>query len=160
VSNPTQHEKRILCIGVGNAFRHDDAVGLLVARRLRNAQLMNLHIVEESGEGVNLMQAWAGYEQVIIIDATCSNTEPGTIHRFAAHHVALPARFFSYSSHAFSVAEAIEMARVLGQLPSNLQVFGIEGADFSTGQGLSSCVEQAAEVLVPEIRNFVREVVP
>jgi Ni,Fe-hydrogenase maturation factor len=39
----------ILVIGVGNAFRGDDAVGLIVARRLRRSGAKGLTVIEESG---------------------------------------------------------------------------------------------------------------
>ena len=48
------------------------------------------------------------------------------------------------SSHAMSIAEAVEMARVLGQLPRCLRIIGITGDDFDSGEGLSPLVERAA----------------
>ena len=57
----------------------------------------------------------------------------------------IPRSFFHYSTHAFSVAEAIEMARALGQLPRRLVVYGIEGKNFESGISLSPEIETAAE---------------
>jgi hydrogenase maturation protease len=48
-------------------------------------------------------------------------------------------------THAFSVAEVVEMARTLGHLPQRLIVYGIEGKDFESGLGLSPDIETAAE---------------
>lgn len=140
-----------LCIGAGNEFRHDDAAGLHVARRLLAARLPDLRIVQASGEGAALMRLWSGFQGVIVVDAARSGAPAGSIHRFEAHKKALPTRFFSYSTHAFSIAEAIEMARVLRKLPPYLLVFGIEGADFSMGPGLSPAVEHAVDQVVYEI---------
>jgi hypothetical protein len=44
--------------------------------------------------------------------------------------------------------EAIELARALGQLPPRLIVYGVEGADFTAGEGLSLDVEKAAQAVV------------
>lgn len=49
----------------------------------------------------------------------------------------IPADSFHYSTHTVSVAEAVEMARVMGRLPDRLLIYGIEGADFGSGDGLS-----------------------
>jgi hydrogenase maturation protease len=137
-----------LLLGVGNEFRGDDGVGIIVARRLRARSPVNLTILEASGEGAALMEAWKGASCVIVIDATRSGSAPGTIHRFDAHAEPLPTRFFHYSTHAFSVAEAVELARALNQLPPQLIVYGIEGKIYTAGEGLSPEVEKAADSVI------------
>ena len=54
-----------LLIGVGNEFRNDDALGILVAREIRRRNVPGVTVVERSGEGTALMDAWAGAELVI-----------------------------------------------------------------------------------------------
>jgi hydrogenase maturation protease len=134
---------QILIIGLGNDYRGDDAAGRIVARRLATAG-GNVRVLEESGEGASLIEAWKGANFVILIDAVHSGRAPGTIHRFdtAIQHV--PGSFFHYSTHAFSVAEAVELARALDQLPSRLIVYGIEGKNFDSREGLSPEVAAAA----------------
>lgn len=141
----------ILIIGVGNGYRGDDGAGLVVARRLREMVSPRVIVLEQSGEGTALMEAWREASQVIIVDAAASGAAPGTIHRFEADSQPLPSKFFNYSSHAFSVAEAVEMARKLDQLPPDLVVYGIEGQSFSFGEGLSAKVDAAAEIVVQRV---------
>jgi hydrogenase maturation protease len=76
-----------------------------------------------------------------------SGAEIATIHRIDAHTQSIPSQFFHYSSHAFGVAEAIELARSLNQLPDKLVLYGVEGKIFATGIGLSEAVQQAAETV-------------
>ncbi|MCL6641949.1 MAG: hydrogenase maturation protease, partial [Candidatus Bipolaricaulota bacterium] len=133
----SSQKSRVLVIGVGNDYRHDDAVGLIVARRLREKNLEHIAVREMSGEGAALISAWQSAERVIIVDAVQSGAAPGTIYRVEAHQEPIPTSFFHCSTHAFGVAEAIETARSLGQLPRNLIIYGIEGEDFSVGEGLS-----------------------
>lgn len=144
---------RVLIIGVGNEYRHDDGVGLVVARALREKNLDGIEILEMSGEGAALIEAFQNAERVIVVDAVCSGATPGTIFRFEAHHQSIPARFFHYSTHNFGLAEAIELARSLGQLPKELIVYGIEGEDFSLGEGLSPEVAHAAHEVVHRIEK-------
>lgn len=147
--------KRI--IGIGNDYRRDDAVGLLVARALKTRAPAGCEVLEASGEGAQLMELWKDAEAVILIDALQSGHSPGAVRRFAAHREALPARSFRYSTHAFSLGEAIELARALGEIPPRLEVFGIEGRDFSAGEGLSPEVAAAARALAEEIFAIMRE---
>ena len=133
-----------LVIGIGNEYRGDDAVGLIVARRLRSQVPEGVRVFEESGEGAALMEAWRGADFVILIDAVHSGGKPGAIHRIDARAEEIPGNFFHYSTHAFSVAEAVELARALGELPPRLVLYGIEGKRFESGAALSPEVEAAA----------------
>ncbi len=136
-----------LVIGVGNAFRGDDVLGLFVARQLRALALEGVTILEQSGEGTALVEAWNDAAHVIVVDAVSSGSEPGTIHRFEAVGQPLPAHFSGGSTHALGLVEAIELARRLDRLPDQLIVYGVEGKSFEFGTGLSTEVEAAAEIL-------------
>ncbi|HEY9434959.1 MAG TPA: hydrogenase maturation protease [Blastocatellia bacterium] len=132
-----------LIIGIGNEYRGDDAAGLIVARRLKERLADSAKVIEQSGDGASLMEAWRGAETVIIIDAMMSGAPPGTIRRLDASAQPSLKEAFRCSTHAFGVAEAIELARALTRLPQSLVVFGIEGKNFSAGVGLSPEVERA-----------------
>ena len=140
-----------LLIGIGNEYRSDDAVGLIVARRVREKTLDQVCVREASGEGAALMEAWKAAQTVILIDAVCSGAEAGAVHQFEAQNQPAPAGFFHCSTHAFSVAEAIELARALNRLPPRLIVYGIEGRNFEAGVGLSPEVDEAAQRVVDRI---------
>jgi hydrogenase maturation protease len=85
---------------------------------------------------------------VILVDAVYSGAEPGTVHRLEAHARPIPGSFFHRSTHAINVADAVELARSLGELPPRLVVYGIEGRSFEAGVGLSPEVEKAAQEVV------------
>jgi hydrogenase maturation protease len=154
----TAGQPGIVVIGVGNEYRSDDGAGIAVARRLRALFPAGVTILEESGEGAALMQGWQGAAWVMLVDAVRSGASPGTIHRLDARAAPMPTGFFHYSTHAFSVAEAVELARSLDQLPAHLVVYGIEGATFAAGVELSPAVEQAVEAVVERIAQEARDV--
>lgn len=144
-------ESAILLIGVGNEYRGDDGVGLFIARQLKARRLPNTVVIEEAGDATALMEAWKGANTVFLFDAVSSDSAPGTIHRFDAHVQPIPAKFFRYSTHAFSVAEAVELARVLDQLPPHLVVYGVEGNAFDASTGLSAEVKSAAHYVLERV---------
>jgi hydrogenase maturation protease len=145
--------QQTLVIGLGNDYRGDDAVGRVVARRLKSIESTNVRIMEESGEGAALIEAWKDADLVVLIDAVRSGGTPGNIHRFDARDQPIPTELFHYSTHAFSVAAAVELARELGRLPATLIVYGIEGKTFEAGVGLSSEAELAAEQVLHKIKE-------
>jgi hypothetical protein len=93
---------------------------------------------------------------------TFDRAEPGTLHRVDAGAGPVPASVFrSSSTHAFGVGEAVELARALGTLPGRLALYGIEGAEFVAGEGLSAevqaAVEPAAQAVLEELEQLRRE---
>ena len=138
-------------IGVGNEFRGDDAAGLIIARRIENKKLPNVEVIIQSGEGAALIEAWQNFDFVVIVDASRSNSAAGKIFRFDAKTQKLPDSFFNYSTHAFSVAEAVELARVLNRLPPRLIVYAVEGKNFEIGVGISPEIERAIEKVCQSI---------
>lgn len=133
----------ILVIGVGNDYRGDDGAGLLVARALVAAGAAGMRVLELPGEGTELMDAWLGEEQVIVVDASSSGASVGEIIRLDAIASPLPAGFFNYSTHAFGLAEAVETSRNLGTLPQQLIIYAIEGSAFGQGDPLSAGIDEA-----------------
>jgi len=142
-----------LLIGVGNEFRNDDALGILVAREIRRRNIPGVAVVERSGEGTALMEAWASAAQIIIVDAIFPAKSPGEIHRLDAVQEEIPRGFFHYSSHTFGVAEAVAMAKQLGTLPARLILYGIEGKEFGEGVGLSDQVLRSIPALIAMIEE-------
>ena len=151
----TAGQAEIRIIGVGNSFRSDDGVGIAVARSLRERLSSGVAVLEQSGEGTALLEAWKGARAVVLVDAVQSGAAPGTIHRLDATAGGIPQAFFRYSTHAFSVAEAVELARALSQLPPRVIVYGIEGRNFSAGEGLSAEVAEASAAVAARILDEV-----
>lgn len=145
-----------LLIGVGNPFRGDDGVGSVIIRRLRSQTLPGFAIMEETGDGAELLEAWQGASAVILVDAVQSGAAPGTIHRIDATAEKLPKWFSHCSTHTFGVAEAVELARTMGDLPPSLVVYGIEGLDFSAGTSLSPEVAASVPGVVSSILAEIR----
>jgi hydrogenase maturation protease len=144
---------RTLVIGIGNAWRNDDAAGLAVARLLDG--LEGADVIEREGEPTSLIDAWEGAEAVWLVDAVSSGAEPGTVHRHDASEQELPAQLFRTSTHHFGLAEAVELARAVGRLPGRTIVFGIEGKSFDTGETLSPEVEAASARVAEAVREEV-----
>jgi hydrogenase maturation protease len=152
----TAGQAEIRIIGIGNTFRSDDGAGIAIARSLRQRLPEGVALLEQSGEGTALLEAWKGARVVVLVDAVQSGAAPGTIHRLDAYADPIPPAFFRYSTHAFSVAEAVQLARVLSQLPPRVIVYGIEGRNFSAGEGLSAEVAEASAKMAARVLDEVR----
>lgn len=148
----------IKVIGVGNAWRGDDAAGLLVARRLRRENLPRVEISENLGTATTLADAWQDAARVIVVDAVVAGGPPGAMYRVDAHD---PAATFpvsrSPSSHGWGLSEAVALGRLFQNLPPVLIIYGIEGENFTLSEGLSPAVAAAIPETAHRIRREIQE---
>jgi hydrogenase maturation protease len=157
----TEPDRRaVVVIGVGNEFRHDDGVGIEVARRMLceiGGEPIDVKQIQEGP--IVLLDAWHGRPAAVVVDTMRSGAGPGTIRRFDASHDPLPSREGASSTHAVGVGEAIELARTLGQLPARLIVYAVEGRRFDAGLGLSAGVVAILPVLTAMVLDEARAMV-
>jgi hydrogenase maturation protease len=132
-----------MVLGVGNPDRGDDAAGRTVARLLRGMLPQDVEVAELDGEATDLLARLDGIATAFLIDACASDVSAGTVYRFDVGAAPLPQHAFTVSTHGFGLAEAIELARALGQLPPRCVVYAIEGGTFEAGAPLSPPVAAA-----------------
>lgn len=147
---------QILVIGIGNEFRGDDVLGLLVVREIRKTLRAKISCYEHSGDGTSLISLWEKDDVVFLVDAIYSKSQSTDIYRLNLKEENLPVEWF-YSTHAFNLAEAIELARILGQLPREIILYGVRGKNFEIGQEISPNVYQAVEKIVSQILKEIDE---
>ena len=145
----------IIVIGIGNIYRCDDGIGIVLARALQEFHLPHVEVIEQSGEGAQLIETWRHRNAVILVDAVSSGSVPGTIFRLDATREKIPSKFFNYSTHAFSLAESIELSRIMDELPQHCIVFGIEGSEFGYGEMISAEVMNVFEIALKQIVNEI-----
>jgi hydrogenase maturation protease len=143
---------RRMVVGIGNPDRGDDGAGRAVARQLAGLLPGDVEIAEMDGEAAALVARLDGAAEVYLVDASSSGAAAGTVRRFDVARETLPQGAFGVSTHGMGLAEAIELARVLGQLPPRCIVYAIEGASFETGTDLSAPVAQAVADVVRSLR--------
>ena len=141
-------------IGLGNRMRSDDGAGLEVIRQLREGSPAGSGsdvLTECTGDASALIELWQGQGTVVVVDASMSGHEPGSIRWLDGFDVAFSDRGMAASSHALSLREAVELGTALGQLPRSLQVVAIEGESFGFGATMAAPVAAATRQVTREI---------
>jgi hydrogenase maturation protease len=149
----------VVLIGVGNAWRSDDGVGWVVVEAARSRLGQAVDVVESGGEPARLLDAWAGRDVAVVVDAVRSGAAPGTIHVWPNEND-VPTTSTSTGSHSLGIADAVALGRAVQRLPSRLIVIGIEAKDTSSGQGLSPAVAGAVDHAADEIVRLLEAVRP
>jgi hydrogenase maturation protease len=143
---------RVVVIGIGNTYRHDDGLGPAVLDRLRRRTLPStVELAESDGEPSALLDLWHDASLAILVDAAhTAAPAPGRIHRRSLRHPSI-ASLGSTSSHGIDLGDAIALGAALDRLPDTVLLYVVEAGDTSLGIGLSRAVETAADELADEL---------
>lgn len=146
-----------MIVGIGHPDRGDDAVGRAVAARLQGRVPANVMVRSLDGEATALVACLADADCAIIVDAAVSGAKPGTVRRFDANSDGAPPAKPGVSTHGFGLAEALRLARALGQMPRQCIVYAIEASSFELGSKLAPALETAADEVADRILRDVAE---
>ncbi len=147
---------RVVLIGVGSPYRRDDGVGWIVAEAAAQRLGGDVEVRQSDGEPARLLDAWAGMDLAVVIDAMHSGAEPGTVRLLEPGDEPVPGRSrVPMGSHALGILHAETLARALGQLPRRLVVVGIEADETGFGEGLSPRVAAAVDPAAALVARLV-----
>jgi hydrogenase maturation protease len=158
---------RVRIIGLGNSILRDDAVGLHVARavrqRLEDGSLagVEVDVVEAEVGGFALMELMAGWDVVILVDAvTLEGVEPGTIVTLDPSDLGTSLRLSA--PHEVDLPTALKLGQQLGHaMPRGVTIIGVQGADTHTfGEGLTAEVERAVPRAVERVVGELKGAIP
>ncbi|WP_017656006.1 hydrogenase maturation protease [Fortiea contorta] len=149
-------------IGCGNLNRNDDAVGVIIAQRLQTYLAEHPHphvqIYDCGTAGMEVMFQARGSKQLIIVDASSTNSQPGAIFKVPGEELEnLPEP--SYNLHSFRWDNALATGRKIfaNDFPQDVTVYLIEAANLGFGLELNSVVEDAANVVYEEIITLIKQ---
>ncbi len=140
---------RALVACVGNPLRGDDGFGPAVAEAINDLP-DGVRLVETGIGGVALLQElMAGWDGLILVDATDRGGAPGTVFALEPHvaeAVHVP------DVHLADPDRVLSIAKALGWLPPRVLLVGCQPGGVELGQGLSPPVSRAVAVAIAEIR--------
>jgi hydrogenase maturation protease len=141
-----------LIIGLGNPLRGDDGVGARVVQLLAAEELPDgVEVVDGGTQGLGLVNLMEGWPRVIVVDAANVGKAHGQFTRFTLDETHLLGSDGQVSVHAAGLRDALLLAQVLGVLPDEIVVYGIQPANLDWDTELSPPVEAA----VPEIARCI-----
>jgi len=147
---------RTLVLGLGNELAGDDAVGLLVARAVREELEGVADVVESSSSGLALIEVFAGYDRAVVVDSIrTGRNPPGTITEMGLREVG---RVVAPSVHQAGLPELAAVAERLGLgFPSQTRVLAVEVVDpYTLGAPLAEPVSGAVGELARRVCDQVR----
>ncbi|HSW63301.1 MAG TPA: hydrogenase maturation protease [Dissulfurispiraceae bacterium] len=146
--------KKTIIIGLGNPLRGDDAVGLRIARVLKErlADRADIDVVEAYRGGIALAETAIGYERAIVIDTMAKKAgQPGTVVSFTPSPDMCSRN--SGSLHDASLCDALSICCALGEaVPKDVLCWGIVPKEIET---FSEALTDEIEALIPVVADQI-----
>ncbi|HEB74729.1 MAG TPA: hydrogenase maturation protease [Nitrospirae bacterium] len=141
-------------IGIGNVLLGDDGVGVHVVEELkrRYQHAGDVELIDGGTMGLDLLPFMEGKRRVLFIDAVDFKAEPGTIGEL--NNSEIPGYFSSkLSAHQIALPDLLAAGDLLGMVPEEMCLIGIQPCTIETRYGLSPEVEGQVDDLIARVVN-------
>ncbi len=135
----------VLVLGVGNMLLGDDGVGPALLRRVneRYGRVRDVECVDGGTQGLALLGYLAERTTLVLLDAFSSGKAPGEITVLNKSELLAPGARRATTAHEGNVGELLAVAQLVGELPEQVFLVGVEPERVRTELGLSVRVEAA-----------------
>ena len=148
----------IAIFGIGNILLSDDGVGVHTLNRLKEDYDLPgyVELIDGGTKGLDLLPLLEDRDKVLIIDAANFNKEPGTID--AVEGDKIPA-FLStkLSVHQIGLPDLLFAAKLMGVLPSEMCLIGIQPESMATSVEMSEVVRNGMDPLLEKVLDKLKE---
>lgn len=146
----------LLVIGCGNILRGDDAAGPVLIRRLHERGVpAGVRLVDGGTAGMDVAFAMRGASRVLIVDASRTGAEPGTVYRIPAHELTDLPTLDGLHAHNFRWDHALSFGDwLLGpDRPQDVTVLLVEAASTEPGAELTAPVAAGVHRVIELIES-------
>ncbi|GBD98472.1 hydrogenase 2 maturation protease [bacterium BMS3Abin07] len=141
--------KDIVIIGIGNILMSDDGVGVFAVQELMKRYSFpdNVELIDGGTKGLELLPFVEGKKKLLFVDAVNFDKEPGTLGELSKDEI--PGYFATkLSVHQIALPDLVGAGRLLGTLPEDIHLVGIQPESTETGYGMSTQVKRSFEDLI------------
>jgi hydrogenase maturation protease len=153
--------QKIKIIGCGSRLMGDDAVGCIVAAKLKEENLPdNIRVIEAGTPGLDLLNMMEPDERVIIVDAVITGeANEGTIRIFTGDKLPKP-KHMPVSAHQIAIPETLALGRNVQPelMPDLIEIWGIEIKDRlvrEPSDEMSEIIKKASVLMIEKIKNEI-----
>ena len=147
-----------LILGVGNILLSDEGVGVRVVQELEKRPEIQPHFdgIDGGTCGMELLDAMANREHLIIVDAVLANKQPGEI--IVLHDEQVPT-FFSrkISPHQLGICDVLSAMKLTDEFPKHLCLIGIQPESLESGIGLTETIQNVLPKVFETLNQVIKE---
>ena len=146
-----------LVLGVGNVLLRDEGIGVRAIEELQRRYRFpgDVELVDGGTSGIELLRFFDDVEHLLIVDAISAGHPPGSVLRVEGEDV--PATFETrITPHQLGLSDLLAAAKLTGQIPPHLVLFGVEPKSLESGVGFTPEVEGAVDRLLGHVVEELR----
>lgn len=148
-----------LILGLGNTIMSDDGIGPLVIENVRQDIVLppGVTLLDGGTLGLDLLPHLEQVERLIILDAVEIGQPAGTCVRLEGDQVPM-ALETKLSPHQMGMKDLLAVAQLMGQLPAEIILLGVQPQVLEMGTELSPPVAAAVPLLVTMVKDEISAV--
>ena len=145
---------KVLIAGIGNVLLGDDGVGPFVIKVLESEYDFadSVQLADLGTPGLDLPVHLSGADAVILVDSAKLGGEAGDIRLFRKQEILSSPPRTRIDPHSPALSESICLLDLMGSMPQEFLMIGMQGRDFAPGSTLSTPVR----LCIPHIIDAVR----
>lgn len=150
----------VLLLALGNPLMSDDGAGQQLLSKLQSeapAWASRVEFMDGGTQGLALLGQFDGRKAVVFLDAVRLGDQAGAVHVLQGNELArLGGK--ATSAHEGSAPQILAALQLLGEVPGEVAMIGIEPDEIRTGMDLSAPVEASLGVAATFARMTVNNV--
>ncbi len=150
--------KEIIIVGIGNTLMSDDGAGVFAVQELdkRYEFAENVELLDGGTKGLELLPFVEGKKKMLFIDAVNFNEKAGTVGELTQQEI--PDYFATkLSVHQIALPDLIGAGKLLGTLPEEYHLIGIQPESIEPGYGMTEPVTKEFESLLSRVIDKLKE---
>lgn len=142
-----------LVLGLGNTIMSDDGIGPKVIEQLQQAGGLpdGVTLLDGGTLGLDLLPHLEGIQRLIIVDAVETGQPAGTCVRLTGDEVPM-ALETKLSPHQMGMKDLLAVARLMGQLPDEIVLIGVQPTCLEMDTELTAAVAAALPTLLAMVQ--------
>ncbi|GAQ94650.1 hydrogenase maturation protease [Thermodesulfovibrio aggregans] len=147
----------VCVIGVGNILMQDEGVGPKVAEILKKEYQFDpqIEIIDGGTLGLDLLPYIERFNKILLVDVVNFHKEPGFIKVLKGEEIP-PYLKTKLSVHHVGVQDLIEVARLMGYMPEELVLVGIQPESIDLGLDLTPTLTVKLNELIEEVIKILQ----
>ncbi len=147
---------QILILGIGNRLLSDEGIGIYVVNQLSRRPLPDgVRCLDGGTLSFTLSDEIGSARGLIVVDAAGLNAEPGSVRVFENDEMDHFLRSGKTSVHEVGLSDLLDIARLMGRLPAQRALVGIQPATFDWGDEPSEIVKAAVPQVIKRVTRLL-----
>ncbi len=140
---------RAVVLGIGNTILTDEAAGVRAAEMLEQAYRVpdDVLVIDGGTSGMEMIEDLSNLDFLVVLDVVKTGAAPGTVVRIAGDEIPV---FFrkKLSPHQIALPDVLASLELLGTMPREIVVLGVEPASLELGMEMTPLVAGKVPELV------------